>query len=240
RSRRYARPRSPKRRKSASAPGSARSASCASGAGSASARWRTPRISAPTISPMWKTAASAAASTFCAGWPRCSASRWNRCSRPTRVRSGRTEACSLPTDRRIALQLLGLLHHDFGRGGRFGAELARDLHGHAAEDLRVFAVGRRGDEGPAAVRGFADREIERHFAEKRHAEFLGLVARTAMRENIGALAAMRAQEIAHVLHDAENRHFDLAEHGDALARVDQREVLWRRDDDRAGQRHLLR
>ena len=51
---------------------------------------------------------------------------------------------------------------------------------------------------------------------------------------------MRADEGAHILDDAEHRHVHLAEHVEPLARVDQREVLRRRDDDRAGERHLLR
>ena len=51
---------------------------------------------------------------------------------------------------------------------------------------------------------------------------------------------MGADEIAHVLDQAEHRHVDLAEHVEALARIQQRDVLGRRDDHRAGQRHRLR
>ena len=61
-----------------------------------------------------------------------------------------------------------------------------------------------------------------------------------MAEDLAALAAIGAEEIAHVLDDAEHRHVDLAEHVEALARVDQRDVLRRRDDHGAGERHLLR
>ena len=64
--------------------------------------------------------------------------------------------------------------------------------------------------------------------------------RAAVAEDVGALAALGADEIAHVLDDAEHRHVDLAEHVEALAGVDQREVLRRGDDDGARQRHLLR
>jgi predicted 2-oxoglutarate/Fe(II)-dependent dioxygenase YbiX len=46
--------------------------------------------------------------------------------------------------------------------------------------------------GEDAVRGLADRHVQRHLAEERHAEPLGLVARAAMAEDVGALAAMRA------------------------------------------------
>ena len=38
----------------------------------------------------------------------------------------------------------------------------------------------------------------------------------------------------------EQRNFDLLEHRDAAPCIDQRDVLRRRDDDRAGQRRLLR
>ena len=45
---------------------------------------------------------------------------------------------------------------------------------------------------------------------------------------------------AHVLDDAEHRHLDLLEHAQTFARVEQRDVLRRRDDDRAAHRHPLR
>ena len=70
--------------------------------------------------------------------------------------------------------------------------------------------------------------------------FSASVPRAAVRENVGAAAAMRAEEIAHVLDDAEERHLDLLEHRDAAPRVDQRQILRRRDDHRAGERHVLR
>ena len=44
----------------------------------------------------------------------------------------------------------------------------------------------------------------------------------------------------HVLDDAEDRHADLLEHLDALPGVDQGDVLRRRHDHRAGERHPLR
>jgi hypothetical protein len=48
------------------------------------------------------------------------------------------------------------------------------------------------------------------------------------------------RKVAHVLDDAEHRHLDLAEHVQPLAGIDQREILRRRHDHRAGKRHLLR
>ena len=69
---------------------------------------------------------------------------------------------------------------------------------------------------------------------------LGGLAAAAVAEDLFALAAVAADEVAHVLDDAEDRHVHLAEHRQALAGVDQRHVLRRRHDHRAGERHLLR
>ena len=74
----------------------------------------------------------------------------------------------------------------------------------------------------AGVRVLADLHVQRHLAEERHAEALGLVARAAVAENVRSRAALRAQEIAHVLDDAEHRHIDPLEHGDAAPGIDQR------------------
>jgi len=53
------------------------------------------------------------------------------------------------------------------------------------------------------------------------------------------MAAVRAHVHGHVLDDAQNRHADLFEHLQPLSRVEQRDVLRRGDDHRAGQRHTL-
>ena len=66
-----------------------------------------------------------------------------------------------------------------------------------------------------------------HLAQERHAELLRLLARAAMAEDLGALAAMRAEVEAHILDEAQDRHRDLAEHVQPLARVYQRDVLRR-------------
>ena len=51
---------------------------------------------------------------------------------------------------------------------------------------------------------------------------------------------LRAHVHRHVLDDAEDRHADLLEHLDALLGVEQRDVLRRGHDHRAGHRHALR
>ena len=54
------------------------------------------------------------------------------------------------------------------------------------------------------------------------------------------VTAFRANMDAHVFNDAENRDIDLLEHFQALARVDQRDVLRRGNNDCASHRHFLR
>ena len=82
--------------------------------------------------------------------------------------------------------------------------------------------------------------MQRHLAEERDAETFRLVPCAAMTENIGPRAAVRAEEIAHVLHHPEHRHVHPFEHGHAAPGVDQRKILRRGDADRASERHLLR
>ena len=47
---------------------------------------------------------------------------------------------------------------------------------------------------------------------------------------------MGADEGGHVLDDAEDRDLHPLEHGNPAPGIDQREILRRRDDDRAGER----
>ena len=53
-------------------------------------------------------------------------------------------------------------------------------------------------------------------------------------ERVGGLAAMRADVAGHILDDPDDRHARLAEQVDRARGVDQRQVLRRRDDHRAG------
>ena len=83
--------------------------------------------------------------------------------------------------------------------------------GRIREYAGVLAAG-LGDDHRRAGIGFSRIAMERHRAEERHADALRLVLGAAMAENVRALAAMRAEEIAHVLDDAEHRHVDALEH----------------------------
>ena len=58
-------------------------------------------------------------------------------------------------------------------------------------------------------------------------------------EDLGRLAAVRADEGAHVLDDAHDRHGHPPEHGERLVHVQQRHVLGRGDQHRAADGHRL-
>src|SRR5262245_37916876 len=82
--------------------------------------------------------------------------------------------------------------------------------------------------------------MERDFAEEWQTKTLRFMARPAVAENVRARIAVRALEVAHVLDNTESGYIDLSEHGDTAPRIDQRQILRRRNKDRARQRHLLR
>ena len=99
-------------------------------------------------------------------------------------------------------------------------------------------IGLRCYERRAGVAAFAQRDIDRHFAQERRGGGFGGAARAACAENVGAFAVGRF-EIGHVLDHAENRRAGFFEHGEAAAHVGERHLLRRRDDDGAGERHAL-
>src|SRR5580700_2957069 len=112
------------------------------------------------------------------------------------------------------------LDHDPRRGpSSAGTELVLHLTSDSPIDRRVRTVRLGGDHGQSGIRLFADVHMQRHLAEEWNAEPLGLVPRAAMAEYVRAAAAFRAHEIAHVLDDAEHRHIDTPEHGDATPGV---------------------
>src|SRR5436190_8001432 len=84
-------------------------------------------------------------------------------------------------------------------GGREGAlKLVADLGSDRAINRRVRAVRLAGHHRITRIRGGANRHMQRDFAQKRYAQPLGLVSRTAMAENVRSRAAMRTLEIAHI------------------------------------------
>src|SRR5207237_4290891 len=74
----------------------------------------------------------------------------------------------------------------------------------------------------------------------RHVVITAHLFRVALAEDVLRMAAFRADVDRHVLDDADNVHTYLYEHLEALACVDQRDVLRRRHDDGTGDRHFLR
>src|SRR6266566_5371297 len=65
---------------------------------------------------------------------------------------------------------------------------------------------------------------DRHFTEERLFLTFGLRPPAPVAEDFDALA-VGGREVAHVFHDAENRHVDLLEHRDAFAHDAQRRLL---------------
>ena len=144
----------------------------------------------------------------------------------------------------LARRAAPVLEHDLGKrlALRRGcaAQLGDDRLGHLEIGAGLRAIWVRDHRRSAGIGFLADQQVERDLAEKVHAKLLGGASRAAVAEDLGAAAAVRADEVAHVLDDAEHRHVHLAEHVERLARVEQRDVLGRRHDHRAGERHTLR
>src|SRR3984957_7701892 len=95
---------------------------------------------------------------------------------------------------------------------------------HPSRDLKqsvgLRAVGHARDDRAPLIGIGADGDIERHFAEKRNAELFGFFPRPSVRKDVGPAAAMRTDEVAHILDNTEKRHFDLIEHRNAAPGVD--------------------
>jgi hypothetical protein len=73
--------------------------------------------------------------------------------------------------------------------------------------------------------------IERYPPEERHSHVLRRSFSTALAKHLNVLMAMGAFEPAHVLHDADNRHFAVFAEGDRFPRIQQRHFLRSRNDD---------
>ena len=123
---------------------------------------------------------------------------------------------------------------------------AFDIHtvDHRCRNFLVYCgMGtiRHGDgDGCSAIRMAANVHMQGNLSKKRHTHAAGFVTGAAMTEYIGAFTAFGTDEGRHVFNDAENRHVHLAEHVQAFARIYQGDILRRGDNDRPGQRHLLR
>ena len=83
----------------------------------------------------------------------------------------------------------------------------------------AFVGGHQGN-GVAFITSLAHAHLDGDLRQQWHAQALGLALAAALAKDRVGLAVVRAEEEAHVLHQAEDRHIDLAEHGRGLARVD--------------------
>src|SRR5579862_4671658 len=109
--------------------------------------------------------------------------------------------------RKVKSAILGF-DDNLRRGATCSAKPVAHARGDVTIGLRMRAVRRGRDHRQTGVRLLAYVHVERHFTKKRHAETFRFTPRAAMAENVGTLAAMGAEEIAHVLDDAEHRHVD--------------------------------
>src|SRR5438309_8071050 len=106
-------------------------------------------------------------------------------------------------------------------------------------DLRRPAL-RVGDHGRLArVRLLADGDVERQCSEQLGAVFPAHALRPTLAEDVFLVTALGADMGAHVLHDPEDGNADFLEHLEALACIDERDVLGRGDDHQPGHRHFL-
>ena len=93
------------------------------------------------------------------------------------------------------------------------------------------AIGVGGDGRSTAVRLFPYLGCQRQRPQQFDAIFFRDARTPAGTEQVVSLAAAVANEIAHVLHDPEDRYVDLGEHLDALSGVRKRDILGSGDDD---------
>src|SRR5579875_1052653 len=113
------------------------------------------------------------------------------------------------------------------------------LRGNLPVDPGIGAVriGRNNREAPVGL--LANGKIERYFAKERHVIFRRFRAGAAMREYVRPPAAMRAQEIAHVFHNANTGTSTFRNM--AMPRRANKGELWRRHNEPApGGRNFLR
>ena len=109
---------------------------------------------------------------------------------------------------------------------------------------RAISARAAGESGSASTTGTPDshssctRGLQRDLGEQRQPQLRREPAPPAGREDVGALAAVRAREVRHVLDDPQHRDPHLLEHLRAPERVPHRHFLRRGHDDRAA--HLDR
>ena len=103
--------------------------------------------------------------------------------------------------------------------------------GAAKKKIGVYGLGATGvSAAEALVASGADAGVDRDLAQEGDPQLFGHPAPAAVAEDLGALAAVAADEVAHVLDHAQHRDVELAEHRHGLAHVGERDGLRRRHD----------
>src|SRR3989441_11418974 len=123
---------------------------------------------------------------------------------------------------------------------RNGGERVRHAACDDGERLRRGGLRLRHDNRLARVGQVGKVRLQRYLTQQRHAELVREPRATAREEDLGALAAVRADEVAHVLDHAEHRDADPLEHLRAAQAVPHRDLLRGRHDERAADVHRLR
>lgn len=116
-------------------------------------------------------------------------------------------------------------------GGKGG--LVLDLGDDAFECPREVGIAFEVRGGAAGVAVFSKRHGDGHGAEEGDAEALGHLLGAAATEDVVGLTVV-TDEVAHVLHDAEDFDAELLEHACCSDGVILGDALWGADDDRAG------
>ena len=106
------------------------------------------------------------------------------------------------------------------------------------ELLRLRRIRGFHDNGFARVAADRDGRIDGDFPEERDGQALGGSPSPTILEDLGALLAVRTDEITHVLDDAKDRDFHFLEHANGFKDIRQRHILWCGDDHRS--RHWYR
>src|SRR5512141_130395 len=159
--------------------------------------------------------------------PRARARPDRRAARPARPDEGPRGVLGEHPDPRVLL-----LPHPRDGGLTQGVEDGEGGGGirrRPRDRLRRGRVGGGRHQQLPRVRSLPQRHLERHLAEEPQPHLGARLPRPAVPEDLAAPRAVRAQEIAHVLHHAEDGDADLLEHPHRFLHVDQRQVLRRRD-----------
>src|SRR5262250_356965 len=97
-----------------------------------------------------------------------------------------------------------------------GVETLDDAAGQSQEGCGLGGGGLADHDGHARVTALARLHLEGDAREERHAELLGHAIATTFPEDGVLRSRVGGDEVAHVLHDAEDWHVELAEHGQCL------------------------